>query len=137
MAPKWKGPYRILAQKNPGVYKLKDIRTGKVTEQHIENLSEKYILARESEVPLAECPDARLPFPKDEVQEVKETVKPKRIPEGAVDDNWIDDSYVLDTPDTYDPNLLVRSATNEQNKKEPRRSKRISAQQNELELSSP
>ena len=66
LIPKWKGPYHIIAQKNPGVYKLKELKNGKITEQHIENISEKVIMARESEVPLAECPEARLPFPDQE-----------------------------------------------------------------------
>ena len=100
LIPKWQGPYRILVQKNPGVYKLKDLRTGKVTEQHIENMSQKYIMARESEIPLEECPEARLPFPKEETQLEGKEDQEKRIPEGDPDDNWEDISYLLNTPHT-------------------------------------
>merc|ERR1711874_755357 len=32
LAQKWRGPFRIKAQKNPGVYKLRDLRSGKITE---------------------------------------------------------------------------------------------------------
>ena len=28
LIPRWRGPYRIIAQKTPGVYKLKDLTTG-------------------------------------------------------------------------------------------------------------
>ena len=93
LIPKWKGPYRVLSQNNPGVYKLKDLYTGKITEQHIENISQKVTVARESEIPLSECPNARLPFPQEEVEEIGR--RPKQIPEGAQDDNWVEDSYWL------------------------------------------
>merc|ERR1712033_117837 len=65
LAPEWKGPFRIKAQINPGVYKLKDLSNGKVFEQHIENIKNQ-IIAREAEIPLAECPEARLAFPRAE-----------------------------------------------------------------------
>ena len=93
LSPRWKGPYRVLSQKNPGVYKLKDMYTGKISEQHIENISQKVIVAREAEVPLEECPKARLPFPEGEEEEVGR--QSKRIPEGDQNDDWIDDHYWL------------------------------------------
>ena len=103
LIPKWQGPYRIMSQKNPGVYKLKDLRTGKVCEHHIENIKEKVIMARESEVPLEECPEARLPFP---VQEEEGTLRSKKhTPEGKPNDNFVDNSFWLRVPG-YDPNTL-------------------------------
>ena len=106
LIPKWQGPYRILNQKNPGVYKMKDLRTGKITEQHIENISEKVIMAREAEIPLTECPEARLPFPTLQDTDSKKQSHSRVIPEGAPDDNWIDGSHILNDPHVRDPNLL-------------------------------
>ena len=93
LIPKWQGPYRILAQKNPGVYKLKNILTGKISECHIENIKNQTIMARESEIPLSECPAARLPYPEEEEEEVGKKVK--RVPEGAEDDIYEDESFLL------------------------------------------
>ena len=106
LIPKWQGPYRILSQKNPGVYKLKDLKTGKVSEVHIENIKERVIMARESEIPLIECPEARLPFPKEENILTENLGQDKRIPEGAADDNWIDVSHVLETSESVNNNVL-------------------------------
>ena len=106
LIPKWQGPYRILSQKNPGVYKLKDLKTGKVSEVHIENIKERVIMARESEIPLIECPEARLPFPKEENILTGNLGQDKRIPEGAADDNWIDVSHVLETSENVNNNVL-------------------------------
>ena len=137
LAPKWKGPYRISAQKNPGVYKLKDLATGKITEQHIENIKEKIIMAREAEVPISECPNARLPFPQTE--ENIPARQQKRIPEGHAADDWIDDSFWL-TPAPYlggqrDQSTEVdERITDEQpetitNQPNPRRSRRLANQE--------
>ena len=95
LTQKWQGPYRVLEQKNPGVYKLRDLRSGKTTEQHIENIKDQE-MARESEIPIGECPQARLPFPRAEVLEVQEEPA-KQIPEGTPSDNWVDDSYWLNS----------------------------------------
>ena len=93
-------------QKNPGVYKLKDLRTGKITEQHIENISENVEMARESEIPLEECPEARLPFPELQNADSKELTHSRVLPEGADDDNYVDNSHLLLVPQVTDPNLL-------------------------------
>ena len=116
LIPKWQGPYRIIGQKNPGVYKLKDLQTNKVVEQHIENIREKVVMARESEIPLAECPKARLPFPTQEEQEKGRT--PKQIPEGAPDDNWFDDTFWLNTnvEELKEANQLPRREKTEEGK---------------------
>ena len=76
---------------------MKDLKTGKITDQHIENISEKVLMARESEVPLAECPEARLPFPLLEKPTSNHSDMSKVIPEGAADDNWVDDSFWLNS----------------------------------------
>ena len=94
LVEKWKGPFRILSQKNPGVYKLKDLRTGKVSEIHIENIKQKVLMARESEIPLEECPTARLPYPPNEEKEKGRPVS--RVPEGGPGDDWIDDTFWLE-----------------------------------------
>ena len=93
LVPKWRGPFRVIQQKSPSVYKLKDLCTGKITEQHIENISQKVIIARESEVPLNDCPKARLPFPQEDIGNLGR--HPEHVPEGARDDNWEDDHYWL------------------------------------------
>ena len=104
LMPKWQGPYRILSQKNPNVYKLKDLRTGKIIEHHIENIKEKVIMTREAEIPLDQCPDARLPFPVM-TDESPTSARRERIPEGVSADEE-DDSFYLDTPDNYDPDII-------------------------------
>merc|ERR1711874_576797 len=74
----------------------KELLTGKVTEQHIENIKNgTLIMARESEIPLNECPQARKPYPSEQVQEGR---PPRRVPEGAPDDDWYDDTFWL-TPE--------------------------------------
>merc|ERR1712074_391792 len=103
LIPKWQGSYRILNQKNPGVYKLKDLRTGKITEQHIENISENVEMARESEIPLEECPEARLPFPELQNADSKELTHSRVLPEGTDDDNSVDNSPILLVPQVTDP----------------------------------
>ena len=111
LAPKWKGPYRIVAQETPNVYKLKELSTGKITEQHIENIKEKIIMARESEIPISECPRARLPFPSEEPTMDH---KLKRIPEGHAADDWIDDSFWL-TPAHFQESLPEQVLRQEDN----------------------
>ena len=90
---RWKGPYRVIAQKGPNTYKLKDLYNGKITEQHIENISTNIMVARESEIPLNICPRARLPFPEEDIDETGR--QPKKQPEGAKDDDWVEDHYWL------------------------------------------
>ena len=93
LSPRWKGPFRVISQKNPNVYKLKDLYSGKFTETHIENISKNIIVSREAEIPLQVCPNARLPYPQEDKEEVG---RPQRqIPEGAQDDNYIEDYYWL------------------------------------------
>ena len=55
-------------------------------------------MSRESEIPLSECPHARLPYPTDEEEGSLLPQKDKR-PEGGPEDNWIDDSFHLDISD--------------------------------------
>ena len=125
------------SEKNPGVYKLKDLATGKITEQHIENIKEKIIMAREAEVPISECPNARLPFPQTE--ENIPARQQKRIPEGHAADDWIDDSFWL-TPAPYlggqrDQSTEVDERITEEqpetiiNQSNPRRSRRLANQE--------
>merc|ERR1712030_110152 len=87
-------------------YKLKDLRTGEITEEHIENISEKVEMARESEIPLEECPEARLPFPELQDADSKELTHSRVLPEGAADDNYVDNSHQLLVPQVTDQNLL-------------------------------
>ena len=68
---------------------------GKITEQHIENIKDQVIMAREAEIPTAECEEARMPFPRAEVAERKTEDKVDNTPEGARNDNWVDDSFWL------------------------------------------
>ena len=58
LCQRWTGPYRILAQKSPSVFKLRHIVTGKLIETHIENLK----IVKESEAQLEEIPQARTPL---------------------------------------------------------------------------
>jgi len=94
LVARWQGPYRILTQVSPNVYKMKCLKTAKVTTQHIENLKEKVLVARESEIPLSQCPQARLPFPEEADMEDKEVIR--RVPEGEVGDDSEDASFYLE-----------------------------------------
>ena len=58
LCQRWTGPYRVLAQKSPSVFKLKHIVTGKQIETHIENLK----IVKESEAQLEDIPQARMPL---------------------------------------------------------------------------
>ena len=58
LTARWVGPYRVLTQKSPSVFKLKHIGTGKIIETHVENM--KVIL--ENIAPLQEVPQARTPL---------------------------------------------------------------------------
>ena len=58
LCQRWTGPYRVLAQKSPSVFKLRHIVTGKQIETHIENLK----IVKESEAQLEEIPQARTPL---------------------------------------------------------------------------
>ena len=98
LIPRWKGPYRILERKSPNVYRIKCVTSGKTTDQHIENIKSS-VIARESEIPLDECPNARLPFQEEEPEESVKPVTRRRSPrinEGSEHDNWIDDTFWLD-----------------------------------------
>ena len=95
LVARWQGPYRILTQVSPNVYKMKCLKTAKVTTQHIENLKEKVLVARESEIPLSQCPQARLPFPEEADMEDKEVIR-RRVPEGEVGDDSEDASFYLE-----------------------------------------
>ena len=139
LIPKWQGPYRIISQKNPGVYKLKCLRSGKTSEHHIENIKEKVLMAREAEIPLEDCPQARLPFPEIEEENNKVT---KHIPEQSAEENFVDTSFVLKVPG-FDPNTLdtigstpepnhqeleeqiINKENNKKNSKQLRRSTRL------------
>ena len=149
---RWQGPYRILSQKNPNVYKLKDLRTGKIVEQHIENIKEKVIMTRESEIPLEECPEARLPFPLEVDENRTAPVIKKRIPEGAEGDDYSDTSYHIEVPVNPEEELILPAPlapiaekqkhkkanrkTQEESsvEKQPRRSPRIKANDNKKML---
>ena len=98
-----------MSQKSPNVYKLKELATGKLTEQHLENISEKVILAREEEIPLVECPDARRPFPRTQQEDTWER---KRQPEESPEDDWRDISHWLET-DQLEGNMIPEPAGEE------------------------
>ena len=94
LVPRWKGPYRIISQKSPNVYKLKDLTTSKSFEQHIENIKNSVCMARESEIPLEQCPNARLPFQEEETTEPRRSAR-VRAREGTDKDDFVDDSFLL------------------------------------------
>ena len=59
LSPKFRGPYRVISQKSPSVFRVKEIATSKELEVHSDNCK----LVRERFADLAEFPDARLPLP--------------------------------------------------------------------------
>merc|ERR1712074_246791 len=59
LSPKFRGPYRVLSQKSPSIFCVKEIATSKELEVHSDNCK----LVRERFADLAEFPDARLPLP--------------------------------------------------------------------------
>ena len=58
LTPKFSGPFRVISQKSPSVFKLKNLINNKVTEAHVENLK----LVKEDIAPLDIFPNARLPL---------------------------------------------------------------------------
>ena len=116
----------MLSQKNPNVYKVRCLKTGKITEQHIENIKEKVIMARESELPIQECPEARLPFPKD-IQEELQGSRTKEVPEGEEDNE--DTSFHLGTQqEENQEESQIQKMSKKKRKKlwnQPRRSARL------------
>ena len=81
-------------------------------------------MAREAEIPLAECPNARLPFPTAIAQGKGRT--PKEVPEGGPNDNWFDDTFWLrtDAEEIEGANQLPPRETSEDEK--PKVVKRVS-----------
>ena len=78
---------------------MKELATGKITEQHIENIRNRNVaIAREAEIPLAECPEARKPFPTEE----REDGGVSKVPEGHPTDDWFDDTFWLTTQQKED-----------------------------------
>merc|ERR1712074_253196 len=59
LSPKFRGPYRVLSQKSPSIFRVKEIATSKELEVHSDNCK----LVCERFADLTEFPDARLPLP--------------------------------------------------------------------------
>ena len=55
-------------------------------------------IAREAEIPLDECPQARKPFPTEE----REDGGASKVPEGHPTDDWFDDTFWLTTQQKED-----------------------------------
>ena len=58
LSPKFTGPFRIISQKSPSVFKLKNLSNGKESEAHVENMK----VVKERFASLHDFPRARLPF---------------------------------------------------------------------------
>ena len=89
-------------------------------------------MARESEIPTEECPQARQPFPMLQEDDSKEPNHQKFVPEGAADDNFVDGSHVLVIPQGSDPNMFEPSPQDMNKIQEtalntPRRSARLAS----------
>ena len=114
------------------------LRNGKITEQHIENIKDQ-IIAREAEIPLAECPEARLAFPRAEVVETKTRNKDENTPEGAQGDNWVDDSFWLnyappEKPLEYDEDIPKSAQQKGRNKSPTQRKENRKSHENQHQM---
>ena len=58
LSPKFTGPFRVLSQKSPSIFKLKNLSNNKEIECHVENMK----IVKERFAPLQDFPQARLPF---------------------------------------------------------------------------
>ena len=87
LTPKFSGPFRVLSQKSPSVFKLKNLINNKVTEAHVENLK----LVKEDVAPLEVFPQARLPLqdPKTLQPDVSNEIplQPPQDPDDPADEN--------------------------------------------------
>ena len=64
LTEKFKGPYRVVSQKSPTVFRLKDLNTGKESEVHTELIK----IVKQRHISLEEAPDASNPFPEPETK---------------------------------------------------------------------
>ena len=58
LSERFRGPYRVLSQKSPTVFRLKELQTNKEIEAHVENLK----IVKERDVSLEIVPQARIPL---------------------------------------------------------------------------
>ena len=62
LTEKFKGPYRIISQKSPTVFRLRDLKNGKESEVHTELIK----IVKQRHMSLEETPEAGNPFPESD-----------------------------------------------------------------------
>ena len=58
LSPRFSGPFRVVSQKSPHTFKLKNLTNNRIIEAHVENMK----LVKEDTAPLEMFPNARLPL---------------------------------------------------------------------------
>ena len=96
LSPKFTGPFRVLSQKSPSLFKLKNLSNNKEIECHVENMK----LVKERFAPLQDFPQARLPFQWPENNSPPPPVSPDQPEVTQADPVILQDVTVLDTPTT-------------------------------------
>lgn len=66
LSPRFDGPFRVISQKSPHVFKLKNLTNNKVIEAHVENMK----IVQEDVAPLDIFPTARLPLQDHRAEQV-------------------------------------------------------------------
>ena len=76
LTQKFKGPYRIVSQKSPTVFRLKDLNNGKESEVHTELIK----IVKQRNISSEEAPNAESPFPEEEevVESDSQQVEPQK-----------------------------------------------------------
>ena len=96
LSPKFTGPFRVISQKSPTVFKLKNLTNNKEMECHVENMK----LVKERLAPLEDFPQARLPFQWPEDSPPSPPIPPHEPPAPSADPDAPQDIIVLDSPTT-------------------------------------
>ena len=68
LTQKWLGPFRVLTQKSPTVFSLKNLTNNKIVQAHVENIK----IIKERWATIEEVPNARLPFQEDPQLEIND-----------------------------------------------------------------
>ena len=96
LSQRFQGPYRVVSQKSPTVFRLKHLANNKIIEAHVENMK----VVQERMADISDVPEARLPFPEPEL--------PPPVPAQPADpsdsllehaaDAWAEDPAVVTQP---------------------------------------
>jgi len=91
LSPRWEGPFRVVEQIRPYVYRIKHLQTEKMKEVHLENMK----IALEASIPRSLAPEARRPYPQETHSDIR--------PEGTSEEEEArEEEYVMNFPTNDD-----------------------------------